>query len=120
MLRKIVSAAFVAAVVVSLAGADEFFAGIRKVDGNNVTFVKFKKGEKGKGEETTLPATATVKVLSAKFNEDKKIDVGEALPNGLQNERLKNIEKGVFAQIVTDDGKITEIRVLPPFKKKNQ
>jgi hypothetical protein len=86
-----------------------------------VTFIKFKKGEKG--EEETLPVAEKVKVVKGKFNkEDKKVEVGEALENGLQNERFKNIEKGVFAQIITDDGKITEIRVMEfkGFKKKNQ
>ena len=122
MLRKIVCAGFVLAVTFTLAAAGEFTAVIHKVDGNNVTFSKVKKGEKG--AEQTLPAAANVKVISGgKFNkDDKKFEGGEALTGGLSNAKLKNVgEKGVFARITTDadDKQITEIRLLQ-FKGKKK
>lgn len=122
MYRKFLGASFVLAVIVSVVAGEEFFAGIRKVDadGKNVTFIKFKKGEKG--EEETLPVADNVKVVNGKFNkEEKKVEAGDAIEGGLKNERFKNIEKGVGAMIVTEGGKITEIRALKGFgKKQNQ
>lgn len=123
MFRKVLCAGFVAMVVVSLAAAEEFMASIVKVDGSKVTFAKFKKGEKGKRfekeAEESLPAAEKVKVGTGKFNfQEKKFEPGDALEGGLKNERFKNIgEKGLAARLVTEDGKITEIRVLE-FKKK--
>lgn len=121
MLRKLLCAGFVAAVVVSLAVADEFGASIRKVDNGKVTFVKFKKGTGDKkfevdGEPQTLPVADNVKVQGSKFNKDEKKLETTDLEGGLKNERFKNIgEKGVVARITTDDGKITEIRLFPAF-----
>jgi len=98
----------------SVALADEFTASITKVDGNNVTFTKMQKGEKG--EAMTLPAAKDVKVVTGKFNKDTKgVETGEPLAGGLKNEKLATIgEKGQRARIVTsDDGKtITEIRIV--------
>jgi hypothetical protein len=122
MLRKVLCAGFVAAVIVSLAAADEFRAMIRSVEGGKVTFFKFKKGDDGKfakGAEETLPAASNVKVVTGKFNRDtKSVEAGDALEGGLQNARFKNIEKGVPAHIVTTDGKISEIRIFQGRKKK--
>ncbi len=128
MFRKFLSAAFVLAVVVSVVVGDEFMAGIRKVEGDKVTFNKFKKGEGDKkfdiGPEETLPAADNVKVVNGRpMKGDGKfvIEAGDPLEGGLKNERFKNIEKGVPAWVVTDGGKITEIRVLKGFgKKKDQ
>lgn len=128
MLRKMICAGFVLAAAVGLAAADEFGALVTKVQDGKVTFQKFqkgaKKGEGTKGESTTLPTAPDVKVLSAKFNrESKKVEAGDALSDGLKNERFQNIgENGVFTHIVTDaDGKtITEIRVMPKFGGKKK
>src|SRR3954447_7112169 len=129
MLRKAVFAGFVLAVTFSLAAAEEFRAIITKVEGSKVSFVRFKKGDDGKfekGPEMTLPTASDLKVVNAKFNKDtKKVEPGDALENGLKNERFKDIgEKGVGATIVTDDdGKtIREIRIGgfgKGFKKKD-
>jgi hypothetical protein len=120
MLRKLICATFVLVCGVSIALADEFGASITKVDGNNVTFTKMKKGEKG--EAMTLPAAKDVKVVTGKYNKDtKSFEVGEALAGGLKNEKLSNIgEKGQRARIITsDDGKtITEIRIMQGGRKK--
>ena len=99
MARKVLFAMFAMAVTFSLATAEEFMAVIRKVEDGKVTFTKgfgFGKkkadGEEGKkAEEQTLPTAAKVKVLNAKFNEDKQIVAGDALEGGLQNERFKNL-----------------------------
>jgi hypothetical protein len=108
----------------SIAMAEEFMGAIKKVEDGKLTVTKFKKGDKkGKGEEVTLTLAKKVKVVNAKFNfEEKKVEVGDEMENGLKNERFAKIGKfGVFSQIVTnDDGKVTEIRVFPPFKGKGK
>src|SRR5262249_30541907 len=126
MFRKAIFAGFVLAVTFSLAAAEEFRCVITKVEDGKVTFAKAKKGEDGKkgekGPEETLPTASDVKVLQAKFNQEtKKLEAGDALENGLKNDRFKSIgEKGVNATLVTsDDGKqIKEIRIFT-FRKKN-
>lgn len=126
MFRKAVCTLAVLAIGLGTLMAEEFVGSIRKIEDGKITFTKFKKGEKKKGEETTLPVADNVKVVNAKFNkESKKIEVGDPLPDGLKNERFQKIgERGMFAQIVTDeDGKkITEIRVFTfgGKKKKDQ
>jgi hypothetical protein len=122
MLRKVVCAMAVMVFAFSVAMAEEFMGAIKKVEDGKITVTKFKKGEK-KGEEVTLSLAKKVKVVNAKFNkEDKKIEAGDKLEGGLKNERFKEIKGfGVFSQIITnDDGKVTEIRVFPPFKGKKK
>jgi hypothetical protein len=127
MLRKCVGAVAILAVSLGVALADEFQAVITKVQDGKVTFNKLKKGEGkkfDKGPDMTLPTSATVKVLSAKFNKDtKKLEAGDALTGGLSNKAFKEIsEKGVRATIVTDaaDKNITEIRVMKGGKGKKK
>ena len=118
MLRKFVCAAVVLAVGISVAVAEEITGAITKVDGNKITF---RKGKEDEGKEYTL--ADKVKVVNAKFNfKEKKVEVGDELKDGLKSERFAKIGKfGVFSQIVTnDDGKVTEIRVFPPFKFKKK
>jgi hypothetical protein len=122
MLRKFVCAAVVVVLGFSLAMADEFGASISKVDGKNVTFTKqVKKGEP-KGDAITLPVADDVKVVKGKYNkEEKKVEVGDAITDGLKNAMFTTIsDKGVFARITTsDDGKtITQITVTGGKKKK--
>jgi hypothetical protein len=121
MLKKLACAMAVMVFAFSVAVAEEFMGAIKKVEDGKITVTKFKKGggKKGKGEEVVLTLASKVKVVNAKFNkEEKKIEPGDALENGLKNDRFKEIKGfGVFSQIVTnDDGKVTEIRVFPPFK----
>jgi hypothetical protein len=116
MFRKMVCAGVVLVCGLGAALADEFRAVITKVEGNNVTFNKVLKGQKGaKGESMTLPAAKNVKVANGKLNQDtKKFESGEPLAGGLTNEKLSSIgEKGQSAVIITsDDGKtITEILI---------
>jgi hypothetical protein len=118
-MRKLVAVAAVLVFGFGVAVADEFGAIIQKVDGNKVTFTKLKKGEKG--EEMTLPAAATVKVVKGKKGEEKgKFVAGDAIEGGLKNKMFTTIEKGVFARITTsDDNKtITQIMTIGKGKKK--
>lgn len=120
MLRNVVCAAILFVFGVGLSMADEIRAVITKVDGKKVTFAEAKrKGEKG--PERTLTVADSVKVLKGKFNQEtKKLEAGEALANGLQNEALSKIdEKGVRATVITEGDKIVEIRVGGGRKKTN-
>jgi hypothetical protein len=93
--------------------ADEFQATITKVDGGKITFKKGKANDLG--EEMTLPVTADAAVTKGKFNTDtKKVEAGDPVKSGLQNEQFTKIgEKGLRATITTDaDNKhITAITV---------
>lgn len=132
MYRKLFCALFVMSVSIGLVAADEFQATITKVDGNKVTFQKFKKGEKGKkgekdGDPVTLEVAKDAKIAKAKFSFDKeakkaKFEVGDAIEGGLKNETFTKIdaEKGVGVRITTsDDNKsITQILTFQFGKKK--
>jgi hypothetical protein len=127
MLRKLVCAFAVIAMAVGLATAEEFRANIKKIEGGKVYFTKFArpatKGEKPKGEDGSLPLADSVKVVKAKFNQDtKKIEVGDAVSEGLKAEAFQKIgERGLSVRIVTDadNKKVTEIQLLPERKKKD-
>jgi hypothetical protein len=130
MFRKLLGSLFVMTLLVGLVAADDFSAIIKKVDGDKVTFVKFDfknfkkdKDKDAKTEETTLPVAKDAKITKGKFNkEEKKVEAGEAIENGLKNEIFTKIEEkkakgpfgaGLFARITTsEDGKtITAITV---------
>lgn len=119
MLWKALCAGVILAVTVGVATAEELFGAILKVEKGKISFVTRKKGEKG--EEKSFSLAKGLKVVKGKRNEDKKIEAGEAIGGGLKNKIFQEIsEKGVRAQIITnDDGKVTEIRVLAPRKKKD-
>jgi hypothetical protein len=110
MMRKLFVAMTVLVCSFSLLAAEEFRAVIKKVDGNKVTLVKAKRGEKA-GEPVTLTATSTVKVAKSKFDRTaKKVEVGEAVENGLKNELFTKGD--VNARVTTNDaGEITQILV---------
>src|SRR5262245_23851407 len=117
-MRKFVAAVVALLVSFSLAAADEFFAVIKKVDGNKLTVSKLQKGEKP-GEDTTLTAADNVKVMVVKvvLKGGKKDDAGEPLVGGLKNEMFKGEVRG---RIITNAaGAVTEIRV-PEFSKKKE
>jgi hypothetical protein len=141
MFRKLFCAMIVMAVGIGFAVAEEFTASITKVDGDKVTYQKykkfeFKKPEKDKkpdfkgpekdGDAVTLTVAKDAKITKAKFNlEDKKWESAGAIEDGLKNDLFKIEEpkdkKGKFgfgapglnAQITTsEDGKtITAIEV---------
>jgi hypothetical protein len=120
MLRKLACALFVMGVAVTLVAADEFTATITKVDGNKVTFQKYKKGEKGKkgekdGEPVTLTVAKDAKIAAAKFNKtEKKLEVGDPIEGGLKADVFAKAteEKGVQARITTSDDNKTVTQIL--------
>jgi hypothetical protein len=118
MLRKVVCAAVILVLSVGVVFADEINAVITKVEGNKITFAPLEgKGKDAKrGEEKTLPVAKDVKVVKGKFNkETKTIEAGDEIEGGLKAQMFSEIsEKGIRAQIVTDDGnkRIKEIRVF--------
>ena len=118
MTRRLLFVLLLFVATFGVAAAEQFFAGISKVDGNKVSFVRYG----GKAEvEITLPAAKSVKVVRGSFiGKSKKVMPEEEIEGGLGNDRFKDIgPKGLFAQIITDaDGKnITEIRLLKPTKE---
>jgi hypothetical protein len=128
MIRKLVCAMCVMTVAVGFVLADEFQAGITKVDGNKITYQKFKKGKKGaKGEADGDPVTITVttdaKVVKGNFNKDtKKVEAGDAIEGGLKADTFSKVstDAPVMATITTDaDNKnVTQIIVFGKGKKK--
>ncbi len=118
MLRKVVAALFLLVLGVGITLADEIRAVIIKVDGGKVTFAETKrgggKGKAEKGPEQTLSVTDNLKVFKGTYNKDtKKLEAGDAIEGGLKHEMFSKIdsEKGLQATVVTDNNKITEIRV---------
>jgi hypothetical protein len=123
MVRKLFCAMFVMTLAVGFAAADDFFATITKVDGEKVTYQKYKKStEKGKkgekdGDAVTIPAKGA-KVAKGKFNKDAmKFEAGDAIEGGLKNEMFTKLgEKGVGAFITTEGegakAKVTQILVF--------
>src|SRR5262245_30386786 len=124
MLRKTGYALAVLILAGVVARSEEFIGSIRKVEDGKITVASdFDKETRKFAKERTLTVAENVKVVSAKFNkEEKKVEPGDPLKDGLKNERFAKIGKfGVFAQIVTnDDGQVTEIRVFPGFKGKGK
>lgn len=119
MLRKMIAASLILVLSVGFVFAEEIFARISKVEGNKVTFTQF-KGKGQKGEEHTLPVVSKVKVQKGTYNFKEKSFEGKEVDGGLKHKMFKELpEKGLFAQIVTEDKKITEIRVLQ-FKGKGK
>jgi hypothetical protein len=114
-----VCAVFFMAVAIGLVAADEFGAQITKIDGDKITFQKFKKGEKGKkgekdGDEVTLPLAKDAKIVKGKFDKDaKKLVAGDTIEGGLKADNFKIDEKkgGPFVFLTTDDDnkKITQV-----------
>ncbi|HTU90079.1 MAG TPA: hypothetical protein VMF69_08275 [Gemmataceae bacterium] len=112
MLRKVIAASLVLVLSVGVIFAEEFQAAITKVEGNKVSFFKMEgKGKDAKkvGDETTMPVAKDVKVVVR----GKKGEDPTPLEDGLKNKRFTNIgDNGVRALIVTEDKKITEIRLF--------
>ena len=125
MVRKLFCAMIVMTVAIGFVAADPIQVRILKVEGDDVTFQKTKKAEKGKkaendGDPVTKSAAGAV-VAKMKFNkEEKKIEVGEKVESGLKNEIFTKIsEKGVGARINIEGDKITEILIFGGKKKKD-
>ena len=121
MLRKMVFSMVVMVVAIGFAFADEFTATITKVDGDNVTYQKFKKAKKGEkaepdGEAVTISAKGA-KVVYGTVTKGKA-EAGDAIEGGLTNKIFAG-KKGVSARITTsDDNKsITQILITKAKKK---
>ena len=97
-----------------VASAEEFMVMVKNVDGNKITGTKFvpKDGEKPKAEEVTLAVADGAKVIKGgKFNkETKKLEGGDAVEGGLTNAIFK--KGGFMCRVVTENDKVTEIRVM--------
>ena len=99
-MRRFAAAVVVVLVAFAFAVADEFVAGVTKIDGNKVTFKKFKKGEKS--EEMTLPLATNAKFMKGKFNkEEKKIEADGELEGG--KEAFEKRVKEALAKKPDDD-----------------
>ena len=123
MLRKVVCLAVILFLSVGVVFADQFGALITKVDGNKVTFHPFNFKDKQKGEEKTMKAAKDVKIVKATFNQEtKKLEDDGEVEGGLKHKMFTELpEKGIFAQITTDDNKrIKEIRVFGGRRGKKQ
>lgn len=112
MLRKVACAFAILALCVGFAVAEQVKGRITKISGNKVTVVSGKKGETQTKE---YELAKDVKVL--KQEKKDKLE----LPGGLKNEALQNIDgkKGVNATLEVTEGKVTEIIVAAPKKKKD-
>ena len=133
-MRKFVAASLVLVLSVAVAEADEFVAFITKFEDGKMTVKKSKGTEPP--EEFTLKVADNVKIVRGKVNNaTMKLEAGEAFEGGKDAlakqvketaERVKKyIEEGkkgfglgVFASIVTEGDKVTEIRVTGGGKKK--
>ena len=118
-MKKFVLAAVCTLAMVGFVTADEFIASITKVEGGKISFMKGKKGE----DQTpgTAEVAKDVKVMTGMFDKDAGgIKAGDPVEGGLKNEMFTKIgDKGVFAQITTDDkGKVTQILTFKGFGKK--
>lgn len=128
MIRKLVCAVAVMVVAVGFVMADEFTATITKVDGNKITYQKFKKVKKGEAPEKIGDAVEIsakdATVAKGTFNKDtKKVEKGDAIEGGVKGLAelvTKSGEKGVPARITTseDGGKGTASQILVTGGKK--
>jgi len=119
MVRKLVCAMFVMTVAIGFAFADEFNATITKVDGNKVTYQKFKKKEKD-GDPVTIEVAKDAKILTGKFDKDaKKLVAGDPIEGGLKSDTFAKIgDKGLPVRITTDADNKTVTQILVGGKKK--
>jgi hypothetical protein len=123
MTRKVLCAAVVLVFGFSVARAEVLRGSIKKIEDGKITFATYDRATKKAGEDKTYAVAKDAKVLKGKFNkEDKKVEAGDALSDGLQNKVFQSIGKrGVRAQITTNDaGEVTQILVFPQFRKKKK
>ena len=133
-MRKLVVASLVLVIAVAVAAADEFVGFVTKFEDGKISVKKSKGTEPP--EEVTLKVADNVKIVRGKVNMDtKKIEAGEAFEGGKDalakqvKETAERVKKwteegkkgfglGVFASIVIEGDKVTEIRVTGGGKKK--
>jgi len=132
-MHKFIAASLVLVIAVAGAAADEFTGFITRFDDGKMTVKKSKGTET---EEVTLKVADNVKIVRGKVNMNtKKIEASEAYEGGKEalakqvkstaeqvkkwtEEGKKGFGLGVFASIVTEGDKVTEIRVTGGGKKK--
>ena len=132
-MRKFVAASLVLVIAVAVAAADEFVGFVTKFEDGKMTVKKSKGTET---EEVTLKVADNVKIVRGKMNMNtKKLEAGEAYEGGKDalakqvketaaqvkkwtEEGKKGFGLGVFASIVTEGDKVTEIRVTGGSRKK--
>jgi hypothetical protein len=116
MIRKLACAMVVMTVTIGFALAEEFTAGITKIDGDKITYYKMKKGKKD-GDAVTIDVAKDAKIIKGKQDPDdkKKTIDGDAIENGLKADVFSKAsdEKPVTVRLFTDDDKkvVTKIRV---------
>ncbi len=133
-MRKFVAASLVLVIAIAVADADEFVGFVTKFEDGKMTVKKSKGTEPP--EEVILKVADNVKIVRGKVNKDTmKIEAGEAFEGGKDalakqvKETAEKVKKyieegkkgfglGVFASIVTEGDKVTEIRVTGGGKKK--
>ena len=132
-MHKFIAASLVLVIAVAVAAADEFTGFITKFEDGKMTVKKSKGTET---EEVTLKVADNVKIVRSKMNMNtKKMEAGEAYEGGKDalakqvkdtaekvkkwtEEGKKGFGLGVFASIVTEGDKVTEIRVAGGGRKK--
>lgn len=130
---KYIAASLVLVIAVAVAAADEFTGFITRFEDGKMT-VKKSKGTETK--EVTLKVADNVRIVRGKMNMNtKKLEAGEAYEGGKDalaklvkstaeqvkkwtEEGKKGFGLGVFASIVTEGDKVTEIRVTGGGRKK--
>ena len=123
---KFIAASLVLVIAVASAAADEMTGFITRFEDGKMTVKKTKGTET---EDVTLKVADNVKIVRSKMNMNtKKLEAGEAFEGGkdalakLVKETAERVKKwteegkkgfglGVFASIVTEGDKVTEIRV---------
>lgn len=134
-MHKLVAASLVLVLAVAVAAADEFTGFITRFEDGKMTVKKSKGTET---EEVTLKVADNVKIVRSKMNMNtKKMEAGEAYEGGKDalakqvkqtaeqvkkwtEEGKKGFGLGVFASIVTEGDKVTEIRVTGSGGRKKQ
>jgi hypothetical protein len=133
-MRKFIAASLVLMIATAVVAADEFVAFITRFEDGKMTVKKSKGTEPP--EEITLKLADNVRIVRSKMNMNtKKLEAGEAFEGGKEalaklvkqtaeqvkkwtEEGKKGFGLGVFASIVTEGEKVTEIRVTGGGKRK--
>ena len=133
-MRKFIAVSLVLVITVAVAAADEFVGFITRFDDGKM-IVKKSKGTEPP-VEVILKVADNVKIVRSKMNMNtKKLEAGEAYEGGKDalaklvkstaeqvkkwtEEGKKGFGLGVFASIVTEGDKVTEIRVTGGGRKK--
>ena len=133
-MRKFVTASLVLLFAVAVLTADEFAGFITKFEDGKMVVKKSKGSEPP--DEVTLKVADNVRIVRGKANiNTMKIEAGEVIEGGKDalakqvketavrvkkyvEEGKKGFGFGVFASIVTEGDKVTEIRVTGGGKKK--